>query len=179
MNTSNPFPSAAPNFSDPLGLLRACHERIFRHCDTLEKLPTHFAEKGADQEFHAAAAKIHRYFCEAAVHHHADEEQDLFPLLARQSLKMADTLLRLKQEHEQLDALWKELEPLLAKPSAIKDPSTLETLTRRFAEANRRHAQKENEEVLDIARHSLNRDELKKLGRSMAERRGVSLPLNF
>ncbi|MFO7593029.1 MAG: hemerythrin domain-containing protein [Pseudomonadota bacterium] len=179
MNTSNPFPSAAPDFSDPLGLLRACHERIFRHCDTLEKLPTHIAEKGADREFREAVAKIHRYFTTAAKHHHADEERDLFPLLVRRSLDMADTIDRLKQEHEHLDALWKDLEPLLAKPSTIKDPPTLETPARHFAEANRNHAQKENEEILDVVRHLFSNEDIKKLGRSMAERRGVSLPSNF
>lgn len=179
MTASNPFPPAAPDFSDPLGLLRACHERIFQHCEMLEKLSRHFAEKGADQQFHEAAAKIHRYFSSAAVHHHADEEEDLFPLLARQSPEMIDTVHRLKQDHEQLDALWKELEPLLARPSAIEDAKTFETLAQRFAETNRRHAQKENEELLEIALHILTHEDLKKLGRSMAERRGISPPLTF
>lgn len=178
MITQALFPSAAPDYSDPLGLLRACHERIFQHSAMLEKLPRHFAEKGLDQEFCAAAEKIHRYYSTAAPHHHADEEQDLFPLLVRHSLTIADTVNQLKQEHEQLQAQWKELEPLLAKPSSIENPTAFEAQALRFAEANRRHAQKENEEVLEIAHHLLGRDEQIKLGRNMAERRGVSLPLN-
>jgi hemerythrin-like domain-containing protein len=176
MSTNAPFPSVAPDFSDPLGLLRACHERIFQHCEMLERLAQHLAGKGLDQESREAAAKIHRYFSGAAKHHHADEEQDLFPRLAHQSQKLADIVQRLKREHEQLDALWEQLEPLLAKPSAIEDTAAFQALTQRFAGAYRDHARKENEEVLDVAQHLFGSDELRVLGHSMAERRGVSLP---
>lgn len=179
MNTSNPFPSAAPDFGDPLGLLRACHERIFQHCDTLERLPPHLSQAGADRDFCTAAARIHRYFSSAAKHHHADEEQDLFPRLARQSPKLADAVQRLTQEHEQLDALWCEMEPLLASPSAINELEGFAALAQRFAAAYRDHAGKENEEILDIAQHILSASELMELGQRMAERRGVSQPVNL
>lgn len=176
MTANAPFPSTAPDFSDPLGLLRACHERIFQHCEMVERLAQHLAGKGLDQESREAAAKIHRYFSSAAKHHHADEEQDLFPRLAHQSLELADIVHRLKREHEQLDALWERIEPLLAKPFAIEDTAVFQALAQQFAGAYRSHARTENEEVLDIAQHLFGSDELRELGHSMAERRGVSLP---
>jgi len=173
MNRDTPFPPAAPDFSDPLGLLRACHERIFQHCDMVENLAAHLAGKGVDLEATEAAAKIRRYFSVAAKHHHEDEEQDLFPRLSRQSLKLADLIHTLKQDHAQLEALWAEIAPLLAKPTTITDVEAFRKQAKQFAEAYRNHAHKENSELLEIARHILSRDELRQIGRSMAERRGV------
>ncbi|MCW8971750.1 MAG: hemerythrin domain-containing protein [Gammaproteobacteria bacterium] len=180
MTTQDPFfPTAAPDFSDPIGLLRACHERIFQHCDTLERLATHLSRQGADQAFQEAAAKIDRYFSTAAKHHHDDEEQDLFPRLARQSLKLADAVHHLQQEHEQLDALWREIEPMLIRPAAIDDPEAFAARVKRFANTYRAHAAKENEDLFAIAQHSLSHEELREMGRSMAERRGVALPATY
>lgn len=179
MNANNPFPKAAPDFSDPIGLLRACHENIFQHCDMVERLAEHLATQGYDQEARRAADKIHRYFSTAAKHHHADEEEDLFPLLSRQSQELVGVVDQLEQEHKELDALWTELAPLMTQPEHIDDVASLKTLAQRFATANRAHARKENEQLLDIAQHLFNSDALKRLGRRMAERRGVTLPTDF
>jgi len=176
MSTSNPFPSAAPDFSDPLGLLRACHENIFQHCDMVERLAEHLTRQGQDQAARETAAKIHRYFSTAARHHHADEEEELFPRLLRRSQQLGDVLDELQQEHQHLDALWQELGPLLAQPATIKDTADFAELAARFANAYRTHAEKENEGVLTQAPDILDHDELKQIGRAMAERRGVPLP---
>ncbi len=173
MNTNDLFPPAAPDFSDPLGLLRACHEHIIKHSDMVEALAAHLAAKGLDQEASDAAVQIHRYFSVAAKHHHEDEEQDLFPRLARQSLKLADLIHTLKREHEELEALWAEIAPLLAKPRSIENVETFQALAKRFAGAYRNHASKENSDLLEMARHIFSSDELKEIGRAMAERRGV------
>lgn len=175
MNNNELFPPAAPDFSDPLGLLRACHERVLKHCDILDNLAVHIANQGIDQEAKEAAAQVHRYFSTAAKHHHEDEEQELFPRLARQSLKLADLVHQLKKEHEALDALWHELSPLLARPAAINDIATFQSLAEQMADGYRRHVRRENSELLDIAQHIFGADELKKIGQKMAERRGVQV----
>jgi len=177
MSTHDLFPTAAPDFSDPLGLLRACHERVLQHCETLLKLADHLATQGVDQEAREAAAKVFKYFSVAGRHHHQDEEQDLFPRLARQSLKLAELVHQLKQEHQVLDALWEQLQPLLAKPATIEDSTAFLALAQQFAEAYRTHVQRENEELLDRAQHIFGRDELKQIGEKMAERRSVHLKL--
>ncbi len=168
------FPTAAPDFSDPLGLLRACHARILGQCDMLIRLAQHLRTAGPDDEARAAARRISHYFTTAGRHHHEDEESDLFPRVTRQSLKLADLVHRLRQEHRTLDALWEELGPLLARPNEIKDLDSFETLANRFAEAQRSHVERENSELLEIAQHIFGRDELKTIGISMAERRGLT-----
>lgn len=173
MNPTNPFPESAPDFSDPLGLLRACHERMLAHCARLTRLAAHLQEHGANSEALQAAGTIYRYFTTAARHHHDDEEQDLFPLLAQQSLKLADLVHRLKQDHVELDALWRELEPQLQRPANISDLYGFAQLCERFEAAYQRHIAIENSELLEMARHIFSQAELKKLGSRMAERRGV------
>jgi len=179
MDNNNLFPPPAPDFSDPLGLLRACHERISQHCALLERLAKQFVAQGADLEVRETAAKIHRYFSTAAKHHHTDEEKELFPRLARQSLKLAESVHSLKQEHERLNELWHELEPLLSRPASITDITAFTHLAETFATAHRNHMAQENEELLDLAQHIFGSDELKQIGRHMAERRGINLPANF
>ena len=72
-------PSAS--FEVPLEMLAACHQRIVQQCDTLNRLLPHLAAHGADLQAQQAAQAVLRYFDQAAVDHHADEEQDLFPAL--------------------------------------------------------------------------------------------------
>ncbi len=177
MNENSPFPPHAPDFSDPLGLLRACHERVFQHCDTLMNLAAHLGDKGLDQDAKEAAAQVYKYFSVAGKHHHQDEEQDLFPRLARQSLKLADLVHRFKQDHEKLDAQWAELEPLLARPAKIEDTDAFLDMAQQYADAYRDHARRENEDLLDMAQHIFGRDELNEIGEKMAERRGIHIKL--
>ena len=112
---SAPLIPELPGFDEPIAVLRACHERMLEHCDLLERLIAHVAEKGPDMEASSAAAKVYRYFATAARHHHEDEEQDLFPKLSQQSMKIAELVFGLRKEHQQLDALWNELAPVLRK----------------------------------------------------------------
>lgn len=176
MSKDDLFPAAAPDFTDPLGLLRACHERIFKHCDMVENLATYLADRGVDPEASEAAAKIHRYFSVAAKHHHEDEEQDVFPRLAHKSSNLADLVHALKQEHVGLGTLWTEIAPQLANPIGIVDKSRFRSLARQFATAYREHARKENRELLDMAADILSSDELNQIGKAMAMRRGVKQP---
>ena len=100
-----------------------------------------------------------------------DEEQDLFPLLVRSTLKMAELIHGLKQDHERLDQAWRDIAPMLAQPSHIGDPQQFTVLANNFAELYRDHIAKENEELLDRAQHMLSSEQLKKIGKAMKERR--------
>lgn len=173
MENNDLFPSAAPDFGDPLSLLRACHDRILRHCDTLLKLAAHLEEKGVDDEARTAAAQVRRYFSTAGRHHHQDEEEDLFPRIARQSLKLADLVHGLREDHVRMDALWAELEPLLARPEEAAGADRFQPLVREFTDAYRDHIQRENEDLLEMAQHILSGKEIKQLGEQMARRRGL------
>ncbi len=168
--TQSPFPDAAPDFNDPLGLLRACHQRILHHCETLERLPAHLRDHGLDAAARTAVGNLLRYFTTAGRHHHQDEEQDLFPLLARQSLKLADRVHRLHQDHARMETLWQALEPFLKKPDPAQVPEAAIT---EFVALYRDHIGRENDDLLEMAHHILSNADLKKLGTRMAERRGI------
>ena len=165
--------SPAPDFNDPLGLLRACHGRIEGHLQTLLKLADHIEQQGVDADARKAASNIHRYFTTAAVHHHQDEEQDLFPRLVRQSLKLADVIHGLKQDHARLEAAWQAIEPLLARPANISDIDAFRREAQAMADAYRAHIEHETSDLLDVAQHILSSDELRQMGITMAERRGL------
>jgi len=161
-----------PGFDDPLGLLRACHARMLGYCDMLEKLPAHIAAGGIDDEARSAIRSLVSYFSTSAVQHHQDEEQDLFPILIHQSLKLAEIIYRLKQEHEQLDHLWQALATDLDKPSTLVDNPEFAAHAQAYAAACRRHIDAENKELLSMAQHILSHRQLEDIGRAMAKRRG-------
>ncbi len=162
-----------PDFNDPLGMLRACHERMLAQCDILEKLPAHIAESGVDAETRSAISNAVKYFSSSAVHHHQDEEEDLFPLLQHQSLKLADMIFRLKQEHEKLAALWESLAVMLKKPGNLGENADFPGLLQQFCDLYRAHIKFENEDVLAMAQHIISSRQLEEMGDAMAHRRGL------
>lgn len=162
-----------PDFDDPLGVLRACHERMLAQCDTLQALVTHLAANGVDEEARRAIASVIHYFTTSALHHHQDEEQDLFPLLNRQSLKIAEMVHRLKQEHASLTQLWEILLEDLGKPAALTKNPEFEAHVEQFCSAYRAHIDFENRELLDMAQHILSQRQLEEMGRAMARRRSA------
>ena len=75
------LPAAAPGFDQPIAVLKHCHDRIRKQLDTLQRLPAHLAAHGADEQARQAAQAIINYFEKAAHLHHADEEENLLPVL--------------------------------------------------------------------------------------------------
>jgi hemerythrin-like domain-containing protein len=173
--TENKRPDDLPGFDEPLALLRACHEKILAHCDLLEGLIAHMAGAGPDSEARKTAEKITRYFSTSARLHHRDEEEDLFPRLNRQSLKIAELVYALKNEHEQLETLWETLSPELKKLPGEGFSGEFTRTAADFCSLYKRHIEHENMEFLPLAANSLSQQELVAIGESMAERRGVSL----
>jgi hemerythrin-like domain-containing protein len=162
-----------PDFTQPLALLRACHERMLGQCQTLEKLVAHLRKNGADDDANTAAEGVCRYFTKAAPLHHQDEELDLFPLLQRQSLKLADLVYSLKQEHPQIEDAWSRLEPDLRRLNQMEDLDAFASKAADFCSRCRAHIKRENDELLTLAQHSLSSKQQQAMGEAMAERRGV------
>jgi hemerythrin-like domain-containing protein len=167
------LPETLPGFDQPLALLRACHTKILAHCDLLEQLVAILGNAGKEEETRGAARQVMTYFSTSARLHHQDEEIDLFPLLTRQSLKMADLVHGLKQEHRELDVLWETLAADLKRLPDVTDHAALAARVHAFCELNRRHARRENMEFLPRAESSLSGRQLKDIGAAMAARRGV------
>lgn len=165
---------AAPGFDRPLDVLEACHDRIARQCDTLEKLLAHLPAHGADTQARQAARAVLAYFDTAAGHHHDDEERNLFPLLEQAGAPGAcDLVETLTLEHDELALLWRRLRAALHGVETGATSTLDETLVRRFVALNRNHLEFENTHVLPLARRVLDAAGLVRLGRAMAARRNV------
>ena len=168
---------AAPGFERPLEVLEACHARIARQCDTLDRLAAHLPAHGADAQARQAARAVLAYFDTAAVHHHDDEERNLFPLLEAAGARGAcDLVETLTLEHEEQTLLWRRLRLELAAIEAAVAATLDAALVQRFVSLNRAHLEFENVHVLPLAREVLGAAELARLGRAMAARRGVPYP---
>ncbi len=167
--------AAAPGFDAPLDVLAACHARIAKQCDTLDKLLAHLPAHGSDSQAQQAARAVLAYFDTAAVHHHDDEERNLFPLLELANAPGAcDLVETLTLEHDELAQLWRRLRPQLAQIEAGANAALDPVLAQRFTQLNRNHLEFENAHVLPLARQVLNAVAIERLGRAMAARRGVA-----
>ncbi|MBL8446949.1 MAG: hemerythrin domain-containing protein [Zoogloeaceae bacterium] len=102
---------ALPGFDDPIEMLEACHGRMKNQLEILRRLAGWLPEHGADTAARQAATAILRYFRTAAVHHHQDEERDVFPrLLARIDTvdrhRVECLIASLLADHKALFAAW-------------------------------------------------------------------------
>ncbi|MBT9590903.1 MAG: hemerythrin domain-containing protein [Thiobacillus sp.] len=172
--TASLLGSAAPGFDRPLDVLEACHGRISKQCDTLDKLLAHLPIHGADTQAQQAARAVLAYFDTAAMHHHDDEERNLFPLLELVGASGACELVAtLTLEHDELALLWRRVRMELQQIASAAASALDEGLTRRFIALNRSHLEFENAYVLPLARQVLGVAEIERLGRAMAARRSV------
>lgn len=158
------LPVPAPGFDDPLGVLRACHDRIVRYARLLRAVADDRAPL-AD-----SAAQVYRYFSSAGVDHHQDEEQDLFPVL---SSRGAGTIVAaLVTEHRSLDQLWSVVFPVLTGARGHADRDWRKSAAQ-FAALNEAHVALENDALLPLAARILTPPEIQGLGAAMARRRGL------
>ena len=171
----------APGFDDPLEMLRACHGKILRQCDTLQKLAAHLdregcAIEGFEVQVQQAARGILRYFDTAGQFHHQDEEEDLFPAL-RASAGIDTTLLdRLLSEHIVMQAAWEALRPVLQLLAEGKQATLDAALTEKFISSYTAHIATENAQLLPMAERLLSLQQIILIGRHMSERRGAKFP---
>ncbi len=61
--TASLLGAAVPGFDRPLEVLEACHGRIARQCDTLEKLLAHLPAHGAAAQAQQAARRALQQAC--------------------------------------------------------------------------------------------------------------------
>lgn len=179
------FNSPSASFEVPLEMLSACHGRVEHQCATLHRLLDHLATRGADGPAQEAVAAVTRYFDTAALHHHADEEQDLFPALLEAVAGSDATCLRaltagLQEDHRALTGLWQSVRHglgLRLLEGATPGCSTaLSDRVHAFTERYAQHIQREETELLPMAQRLLSDAQLDTVGRAMRLRRGIVLP---
>jgi hemerythrin-like domain-containing protein len=170
--------SPAAGFEVPLEMLSACHQRIESQCKTLLRLVPHLERVGFDDEARSAAAAVMRYFDNAAVQHHADEEDDLFPALLESMAGSDPVCLReltqlLAAEHRELESRWRRLRGVLSALLAGEQKTLDRADVEAFAELYGRHIEREEQELLPMAQRLLGDAELDAVGRAMRARRGI------
>jgi hemerythrin-like domain-containing protein len=168
----------APSFDEPIEMLRACHERIAAQCETLEKLVAHLPLHGPDNQAQQAARNVMRYFNVAGPHHHADEEEDLFPMLTeigdRLHSPVRERIAALLDEHRALETAWAQLRIVLADIAEGKSAPLDEALVAAFVGAYRSHIAQEEREILPFAEAHLDEPQRASLSKTMVGRRTVA-----
>lgn len=181
MTTGQPLPGfGGPSASTeaPLEMLAACHGRVEQQCATLLRLAPHVAQHGADNAARQAATAVMRYFDTAAVHHHADEEDDLFPAL-REALAGSDAVCvvalieALCADHRALEARWRRLRAQLSATATGDAGALTAEAVNGFVDAYRRHIEREDTELLPMAARVIGDASLHRVGEAMRERRSI------
>lgn len=167
------IPESAPDFGKPLALLRACHEKIHWHCQLLVDLCTYLESHAPDADARTTCEKVYRYFSVSVIHHHQDEEQDLFPLLLSApglSQEITALISKLKLEHYELDKLWLKFSPVL-KDTDLVTLAIMTDQARALQHSYEHHIEQENAVLLPAAEQLLTNEQLQQLGQQMKARR--------
>jgi pyridoxamine 5'-phosphate oxidase len=174
----NALPDTAPGFDQPIAVLKHCHDRIRKQLATMQKLPEHLAHHGADEQARQAAQAVIKYFDKAAHLHHADEEENLVPMLqavaqGEDAATLAELVPGILQDHNEMDAMWQSLHEELA---AIADGSAA-TLSapnvQRFADRYTAHMEREETRIAPMAKRLFSAQQMAQLGEAMQVRRGI------
>lgn len=170
------FNAPAVGFEQPFEMLQACHERVQRSLGLLERLVEHVDASGHDASSRSAASDVLRYFDIAAPHHHEDEEQHVFPVVAAGGdARMRETVAQLQADHVRMSAVWGQLRLVLlawrdadpAPPVSNSDRALVQDFIRCYAD----HIPLEETLVYPAAISVLDADRLVSMGTEMASRR--------
>lgn len=163
----------APDFSKPLDLLGACHDKIRFHSELLVKLCKYLESNAVDADAIKSAKQVHRYFSTSARLHHLDEEEDLFPTLTSKTAlasTVRELIITLQQEHAVLDNQWQIFENVLKNQALDELPDMTEQALAMKASYDQ-HIDTENRFILPEAEKLLSREEIVVLGEAMQKRR--------
>lgn len=173
------FTAPAAGFDAPMEMLDACHDRVRRSLDRLERIAGRAAEDRIDDTVREAAADVLRYFDVAAPHHHEDEERHVFPLVLGTcgDASLHDAVRTLQLQHEEMRALWAAVRAPLEALSRGEDDRAFDAAAREhaasFVALYRRHMPVEESLVFPFVAARLSREALDRIGAEMASRRGA------
>lgn len=165
----------AAGFEQPFEMLQACHERVERMLRLLQRLRSHLASVGCDEQARQAARDVMRYFDIAAPAHHEDEERHVFPPLLSAGV-CVDVVQRLQQDHVEMTARWPEVRAVLLRVAdgpwhGLRDDD--EAVLEHYARLYDWHVAAENEIVYPAAAQRLDASAQAAMGQEMSRRRGL------
>lgn len=169
----------APGFDRPVAVLRHCHDRIRKQLHTLDNLARHMQEQGASVDAQQAATAVLRYFEQSAPNHHADEEEDLLPMLATvaagdEADRLRGLTTRIAEEHRKMDAAWDRLAQPLRAIAEGKSVTLPRDEVAAFADSYRAHMELEEGQVAPMAVRLFSAEQMARLGDAMRARRGIT-----
>ena len=171
----------APDFDQPIAVLKHCHDRIRKQLRTLQQLAGPATHEASAEEVRQAAAAVLRYFSKAAHQHHQDEEYDLLPMLAGTATDADAALLErlvpeILHEHQQMDAVWQRLQPQLDALASGADVTLDGADVKLYQELYLGHMDKEENHIAPMAKRLFSPAQMQALGRAMRTRRGIAIP---
>lgn len=172
---------AAPDFNQPIAVLKHCHGRIRKQLATLEKLLVHLPQHGADEQARQAAGAVLRYFEKAAHLHHDDEEQDLIPMLRATAQGEDAAILQalapsILQDHKDMDAMWQDLHEQLSAIADGRGSALSGSAVGRFVASYTAHMEREESTMAPMAMRLFSAEQMARLGQAMQLRRGIAVP---
>jgi hemerythrin-like domain-containing protein len=160
----------APDSQGPIANFSNCHAGILSRFERLRRLPQLLADPADRAGARQFADAILRFVREAVFEHHAEEEEALFPAVARSAApgderQMVDSLIaRLTREHRELEAMWAGIEPSLKTLARGKDVALDEKAIDRFCTAYGEHARFEEIAWLPLSERILKPNDQAALG---------------
>jgi pyridoxamine 5'-phosphate oxidase len=177
----NALPDTAPGFDQPIAVLKHCHDRIRKQLATMQKLPEHLARHGADEQARQAAQAVLKYFDKAAPLHHADEEENLVPMLqavaqGEDAATLADLVPGILHDHDDMDAMWQGLHEELSVIAGGAAATLSAAVVQRFCERYTSHMEREETFIAPMAKRLFSAAQMAQLGEAMQVRRGILPP---
>jgi pyridoxamine 5'-phosphate oxidase len=178
---TNALPDTAPGFDQPIAVLKHCHDRIRKQLATLHKLPEHLARHGADEQAQQAAQAVLKYFDQAAPLHHADEEDNLVPMLqsvaqGEDAATLAELVPGILQDHREMDAMWHDLQQQLRAIANASAATLSAPAVQRFSERYGSHMEREETFIAPMAKRLFSAVQMAQLGEAMQVRRRILPP---
>jgi hemerythrin-like domain-containing protein len=169
--------SLGPTFDEPFEMLEACHERVGRMLDLLNRLRSHLRAEGNDTQAQQAARDVMRYFDTAAPQHHRDEELHVFPvLLGIGDYELVRLVATLQQDHIAMESRWIAVRSLLEEVESGRRRSFNEAddaVLDAFAQLYAGHIEAEEGVAYPRATAAIEPDRLREMSRDMAARRNA------
>ena len=168
----------APDFDQPIAVLKHCHERIRKQILTMQRLLEHLPRHGANLEAQQAAKAVLNYFNKSAHLHHADEEENLMPMLnqvasGEDAAILQQLVPKILKEHQKMEAAWAvlalQLDEIASGESAELSANDVQT----FGELYAGHMVKEETYLAPMAMRLLSDEQMQALGHAMQVRRGL------
>jgi len=176
---NSPLLDTAPGFDRPIAVLKHCHDRIRKQLATLEKLLAHLPGAGADEQAQQAATAVIKYFDQGAPLHHADEEENLIPMLravaqdddAATLQALAPVIL---EQHHAMDAAWLQLREQLSAIAAGASATLSTSIAQQFIRDYTAHMVREESTMAPMALRLFSPAQMQQLGDAMQARRNAN-----